>query len=122
MHVPMHSNRTAQIFQETVCMLSRVQLFGTLWTVAGSSVCGIFQARILEQVAISSSRGIFPTQGLNLRLLCLLRWQVGSFTIEPPLLYFFNSNMGLRALTFSIIERPPGCLGLDLGAQLKYEL
>ena len=67
-------------------------------------------------------QGIFPTQGLNLRLLCLLRWQVGSFTIEPPLLYFFNSNMGLRTLTFSIIERPPGCLGLDLGAQLKYEL
>ena len=27
----------------------------------GSSVHGIFQARILEQVVISSSRGIFPT-------------------------------------------------------------
>ena len=30
-----------------------------------SSVCGISQARILEQVAISISQGIFPTQGLN---------------------------------------------------------
>ena len=29
----------------------------------GFSVCGIFQARILEWVAISSSRGIFLTQG-----------------------------------------------------------
>ena len=29
----------------------------------GSSVHGIFQARILERVAISFSRGIFPTQG-----------------------------------------------------------
>ena len=35
----------------------------------GSSVHGIFQARILEWVDISFSRGIFPTQGLNLGLL-----------------------------------------------------
>ena len=35
--------------------LSRVQLFVTLWT--GSSVHGIVQARILEWVAISFSRG-----------------------------------------------------------------
>ena len=32
---------------------------------------GIIQARILEWVAVPSSRGIFPTQGLNLCLLCL---------------------------------------------------
>ena len=31
-------------------------------------VHGILQARILEWVAISFSRGIFPTQGLNLDL------------------------------------------------------
>ena len=34
-----------------------------------SSVHGILQARILERVAISFSRGSFPTQGLNLGLL-----------------------------------------------------
>ena len=34
----------------------------------GFSVCGIFQARILEWVAMSFSRGIFPTQGSNLGL------------------------------------------------------
>ena len=34
----------------------------------GSSVHRILQARILEWVAISSSRGIFPTQGSNPRL------------------------------------------------------
>ena len=33
-----------------------------------SSVHGIFQARILEWVAISFSRGVFPTQGSNLDL------------------------------------------------------
>ena len=31
----------------------------------GSSVHGILQARILEWVAISFSKGIFPTQGSN---------------------------------------------------------
>ena len=36
----------------------------------GSSVHGIFQARILEWIAVSYSRGIFPTQGSNLSLLC----------------------------------------------------
>ena len=35
----------------------------------GSSVHGILQARILECVAITHSRGIFPTQGLDLGLL-----------------------------------------------------
>ena len=34
----------------------------------GTSVHGILQARILEWVAIYSSRGIFSIQGLNLGL------------------------------------------------------
>ena len=37
----------------------------------GSSVYGILQVRILEWVAMPSSRGIFPTQGLNSCLLSL---------------------------------------------------
>ena len=32
-------------------------------------LCGIFQVRILEWVAIPFLQGIFPTQGLNLGLL-----------------------------------------------------
>ena len=41
-----------------VKLLSHVQLFATPmdWSLPGSSVHGIFQARVLEQVAISSSR------------------------------------------------------------------
>ena len=35
----------------------------------------IFQARMLEWIAISSPRGIFLTQGLNPGLLCLLHWR-----------------------------------------------
>ena len=50
----------------------------------GSSVQGILQARILEWVARPSSRGIFPVQGSNPGLLCLLHWQVVSLPLETP--------------------------------------
>ena len=50
---------------------------------SGSSVHGIFQARILEWVAVYFSRRIFLTQGLNLHLWCLLRWQAGFSPDEP---------------------------------------
>ena len=48
----------------------------------GSSVHGITPARILEWAAISSSRGIFPTQGSNPRLLWLLHWKVDSLSLK----------------------------------------
>ena len=51
---------------------------------SSSSDLGIFQARILEQVAISFSREIFPTQELNPHLLHLLHWQVNSLPLVPP--------------------------------------
>ena len=46
-----------------------------------SSVHGIFLARILEWVAMSSSRGTFLTQELNPYLLHLLHWQVNSLPL-----------------------------------------
>ena len=48
----------------------------------GSSVHGIFQARILEGVAILQRT--FLTQGSNLHLLCLLHWQAGSLPLVLP--------------------------------------
>ena len=44
--------------------LSRVRLVATLWSIAhtGSSVHGIFQARILEWVAISSNKDRYIVQ------------------------------------------------------------
>ena len=47
----------------------------------GSTIHGIFQARIPECVAMVSSRGIFPTQGSNLHLLHLLHWQTNSLPL-----------------------------------------
>ena len=49
------------------------------WSLPGSSVHGILQAAILEWVAISSSRRIFPTQGLNPGL---LHWQADSLPLS----------------------------------------
>ena len=50
----------------------------------GFSVHGILQARILEQVAMPSSRGIFLTHALNQHLLGLLHWQLGCLPLVPP--------------------------------------
>ena len=56
----------------------------------GSSVHGIAQARILAWVAISFSKGIFITQGLNPHLL-LGRWILYHWaTWEAPLNYVLN--------------------------------
>ena len=57
----------------------------------GSSVHEISQASILEWIAISSSRGIFPTQGSNLSLLRLLHWQVDSLPLMPSGLHIVGA-------------------------------
>ena len=58
-----------------VWLLSHIWLFATPWTVACQAPVsvGFLQARVLDWVAISFSKGIFPTQGSNPHL---LRWQV----------------------------------------------
>ena len=68
----------------------------------GFSVHGIFQARILEWVAISSSRGIFLNQGLKLHLLCLL--------ILYLLSRLAKSLQSCPALCDPIDGSPPGSL------------
>ena len=50
----------------------------------GSSVCEILQARNIEVSCHFLLQGIFPTQGSNPRLLCLLHWQAGSLPVVPP--------------------------------------
>ena len=64
---------------------SCVRLFSTLWTVAHQVLCpwdspgkntGVGCYTLLQ--------GIFPTQGSNPYLLCLLHWQVGSLPLAPP--------------------------------------
>ena len=55
----------------------------------GSSVHEIFQGRILERVPFPP-QGIFPAQGLNLRLLCLLHQQADSLLLNHKKAYHCN--------------------------------
>ena len=66
-----------------MCVCVHAQLCPTLCNTMdrsppGSSVHGIFQARILEWVAISFSKEMFLTQGSILHLLHFLHWQADS--------------------------------------------
>ena len=74
------------------------------YSLPGSSVHGILQARILKGVAISYSRE-FLTQRLNLCLLHLLHWQVDSL----PLSHLGSSNIEWLAYSEMWFERkrPP---------------
>ena len=60
------------------CVLSHVRLFTTLWTVAcrASLVHGIFQARMLEWVAISYARGYsWPRDWIRVSWVsCIGKW------------------------------------------------
>ena len=59
----------AKLLQMHAPLLSHVRLCDPVdCNPPGSSVHGISQARTLDRVAISFSRGIFPAQGLNLHL------------------------------------------------------
>ena len=50
----------------------------------GSSVHGDFPGQNTGVGCHALLQGIFPTQGSNLRLLCLLHWQEGSLPLAPP--------------------------------------
>ena len=79
-----------------MCMCAKsLQLDLTLWdltlctwlpvdySLPDSSVHGLVQARILEWVAVSSSRGSFQPRNRT-HISCLLHWQVGSLPLAPP--------------------------------------
>ena len=70
------------------CVLSRfshVGLFETPWTVAHQAPLSIeFSSKNTGVGCHALLQGTFLTQGSNLRLLCLLHWQVGSLPLTPP--------------------------------------
>ena len=63
-----------------------VQFFVTLWTVARQAPLsmGILQARILEWVVISYSRGFSKPRDQSHTSTCLLHWQAGSLPLASP--------------------------------------
>ena len=65
-----------------MCVLTCVRLFVTPWTVARQAPLSTGFSRPECSSGLSfSTLGIFPTQGLNLHLLCLLHWQGDSLSL-----------------------------------------
>ena len=77
----------------------------------GFSVLGILQARILEWVAMSSSRRSYPTQGLNPGLLGLLRLQASFLPLVPPEKPgVFTSHLIFQLISSSLLPAVSTCL------------
>ena len=90
-----------------LCPAKSLQLYPTLCNPVacsppGSSVCGILQARIVEWVALPSSRGSSWPKGSNQRLLHLLHGQVDSLPLVPsgkPMGYVLSVNYLIQSST-----------------------
>ena len=64
---------------------SRVRLLATSWTVACQAPLSLgFSGQVYRVGCYALLQGIFPTQGRNSCLLCLLHWQAGSLPLVPP--------------------------------------
>ena len=66
-----------------VSVLSHVRLFATPWTVVHHVPPWDFPGKHTEAGCYFLLQGIFPTQGWNPSLLCLLHWPVGSSPLSP---------------------------------------
>ena len=67
--------------------LSCVQLFVTIWTVAHQAPLSVGFSRQEYWSGLPAQallQGIFPSQGLNSHLLCLLHQQADSLPLVPP--------------------------------------
>ena len=63
-----------------------------------SIVHGIFQTKIIGVGCHFLIQGIFLTRGLNLHLLNVLLWQVGSLPVEPSGKSKINKNKGVEKI------------------------
>ena len=100
------------IYKCILFMCSVAQSCLTLWDainygLPGSSVYGILQARNTEAGYHFLLYGIFPTQELNLCLLCLLHWQADSLLLhylESPICYLCYVLFIVHILTICIYK------------------
>ena len=82
--------------------LRHVQIFATLWTIAHQAPLSMGFSRQEHWSGLPlPPPGIFLTQGLNLRLSCLLHWQVDSLPLllpgKPRVATCFNEKINLAA-------------------------
>jgi len=113
------------LFCIAVESLGHVQLFETPWTAAHQAPLsmGFSQQEYWSGLPFLSPKntgvgcyalfqGIFPTQGSNLHLLCLPRWQVGSLPLAPLItkiiyLYFSCFMLYEKRIMYIIIWNFP---------------
>ena len=89
------------IWNIRVCVLSCVWLCDPMdCSPPGSSVHGIFLAGNTGVGCHFFLQGIFLTQGLNLRTLCLLRWQADSLPLSHLEPLFNRRNISLNSTLF----------------------
>ena len=86
----------------------------------GCSVPGILQARILEWVAMPSSRGFFQTQGSNPSFLSPVM-AGGFFTTEPAGKPYLKGKKSLQRERILCFKRTKGCSSPP-GAETEAEL
>ena len=82
------------IFRKTISLQTQYVHAKLLQSCLTLRTCGLKSIRLLCPQDSSGKdtgvgchellQGIFPTQGLNLCLLCLLHWQLGSLPLAPP--------------------------------------
>ena len=114
----MSLRRTAEKCAFLLIRFSRIQLVATLWTTACQAPLsmGILQVRILEWIAMPSSRGIFPIQGWNPRLFCLLLRQAGSSPLQPRGKPSWEASLERRAVSVRLSTATRGCQSPRLGS------
>ena len=90
-----------------------------LYSLLGSSVHGISQARILEWIAISSSRGSSHLRGRTRSLLPLLLWQADSLPLNhlwsPDWMFVSSQNSYVEILTLKMMAFGSRAFGRGLG-------
>ena len=85
-----------------VCMLSHschARRFAILWAVACQAPLSMGFSRQEWDAGVGCHfllQGIFPTQGSNLSLLCLLHWQESSLPLAPPGKHFSPYTVIIR--------------------------
>ena len=105
------------IIQKYACVLSCfscVQLFVTLWNPPGSSVHGILQARILERIAMPSSRGISPTQDRTRVsfISCIGRQVLYQCPLGSPIQKCIYDKTGFMLVVYSEFDNVR-CIGIN---------
>ena len=93
----------------------------------GSCVRGILQARILEWIAMPSSRGIFPTQGSKPHLLYCRQMLYCQATREAPTLGLVRPKVKMLSMSAMFSHHRFEILSFQIGAfndsklSLRYE-